>query len=89
MSVTGPDGVEWVTVAEALERVPGLAYRTLQSWWARGDVRTQRVGRQVWVAWDDVLDRDSIAIRTGYRPGRHASPTSLDTAPHVLHPGCQ
>ena len=61
MSATGPDGVEWVRAAEALERIPGLRYRTLQSWWARGEVRCQRVGRQVWVVWDDVLTHEAAA----------------------------
>lgn len=72
MSVAGPDGVEWVTAAEALERVPGLGYRTLQSWWARGEVRSQRVGRMVWVAWDDVMERERAAFLAGFRRGRHS-----------------
>lgn len=72
MSATGPDGVEWVRAAEALERVPGLRYRTLQSWWARGEVRCQRVGRQVWVVWDDVLTHEAAAHLVGWRRGRRA-----------------
>ena len=72
MSALGPDGAEWITTAEALERVPGLRYRTLQSWWARGEVRCQRVGRQVWVAWEDVLTHEAAAHLVGWRRGRRA-----------------
>ena len=73
MSATGPDGVEWVRAAEALERIPGLRYRTLQSWWARGEVRCARVGRQVWVAWEDVLTHEAAAALVGGRRGRRAA----------------
>ncbi|VEG28033.1 hypothetical protein [Actinomyces howellii] len=89
MSVTGPDGVEWVPVAEALERVPGLEYRTLQSWWARGDVRTQRVGRMVWVAWEDVMAREGVAFLAGRRQqARHAGDarSGWTHTEGVLHP---
>lgn len=72
----GPDGVEWITAAECLERVPGLEYRTLQSWWTRGRVRRQRVGRQVWVAWVDVLEVESAAHLAGWKRGRRAARTA-------------
>lgn len=73
MSALGPDGAEWVRAAEALERIPGLRYRTLQSWWARGEVRCARVGRQVWVAWEDVLTHEAAAALAGGRRGRRAA----------------
>ena len=74
MSATGPDGVEWVRAAEALERIPGLRYRTLQSWWARGEVRRARVGRQVWVAWEDVLTHEAAAALVGGGGGGGGAP---------------
>lgn len=80
--MTGPDGSEWVTVAECLEMVPGLAYRTLQSWWSRGRVRHRRVGRQVWVVWGDVLEVEAAAHLAGWKRGRHADPhPGVDKAP--------
>ncbi len=73
MSVNGPDGVEWVTAAEVRERMPGLSYRTLQSWRRRKRVRSLRSADQVWVAWSDVLEREAAADRTEWRRGRRAT----------------
>jgi hypothetical protein len=73
VSVTGPDGVEWVTAAEVRERMPGLSYRTLQSWRRRKRVRSLRSAGQVWVAWPDVLEREAAAHRTDWRRGRRAT----------------
>ncbi|WP_136191992.1 hypothetical protein [Actinomyces procaprae] len=70
-SVTGPDGTEWIPAVTALDRVPGLSYRTLQSWWQRGRVRSQRVGRQVWVAWEDVLQVEAAAHLAEWKRGGH------------------
>ncbi len=70
MSVTGPDGVEWVTCIEVGERVPGLSSDTLRSWIRRRSVRSRRAGRQVWVAWPDVLEHEVTASLAGWRRGR-------------------
>lgn len=78
MSVVGPDGAEWVRVVEVLERVPGLSGSTLRSWLrarppaTRPRVRSRRVGRQVWVAWPDVLEVEAAAELAGWRRGRRA-----------------
>ena len=63
------DDVEWIPAAECLERAPGLAYRTLQSWWARGMIRHTKVGRQVWVAWPDVLEQEAASHLAGWKRG--------------------
>ncbi|PHP52583.1 hypothetical protein [Actinomyces ruminis] len=68
-SVTGPDGTEWVPAVTALDRVPGLSASTLRSWVHRGRVRSQRVGRQSWVAWEDVLTMEAAAHLAGWRRG--------------------
>lgn len=79
MSVLGPDGTEWVSAAEALERMPGLNPSTLRSWLrarppaARARVRSRRAGRRVWVAWDDVLRAEAAAHLAGWRRGRRAA----------------
>nr|DAN70575.1 MAG TPA: Pyocin activator protein PrtN [Caudoviricetes sp.] len=65
-----PAGVEWVPLVRALERVPGLNGGTLRSWVRRGRVRSHRVGRSVWVAWEDVLECEGVAFLAGYRRGR-------------------
>lgn len=71
----GPDGVEWITATECLERVPGLNRSTLDSWTHRGRVRRQRVGRQVWVVWVDVLEAEAAAHLAGWKRCRHAERT--------------
>ena len=73
MSATGPDGVEWVRAAEALERIPGLRYRTLQSWWGRGVGRRARGGRLGWGAGEDGLPPAAAAALGGGRRGRRAA----------------
>lgn len=83
MSVTGPDGIEWVTVAECLDRVPGLNGNTVRSWLrarppaAVPVVRSVRVGRCVWVVWQDVLEREVAAHLAGWKRGRHAASPGL------------
>lgn len=72
------EGVEWVPASVVLERVPGLNGWTLRSWLrprtADGvpKVRSHRVGRQVWVAWEDVLTVEAAAHLAGWRRGRRA-----------------
>ncbi|SPT53786.1 Uncharacterised protein [Actinomyces bovis] len=73
MILTDAEGTEWVTATQCLELVPGLGYRTLQSWWRRQMVRHRRVGRQVWVAWPDVLEIEAAAHLAGWKRGRHAA----------------
>lgn len=79
MSATGPDGVEWVTVDEALERMPGLNSHTLRSWLrvrppaTRARVSSLRVERRVWVAWDDVMRVEAAAHLAGWSRGRRAA----------------
>ena len=76
MTFTDPSGVEWVTPAEALERLaPRLRRPTLDSWVHRGKVRRVRVGRQAWVAWPDVLEHEAAATLAGWKRGRHAART--------------
>ena len=67
--VVGPDGTEWIPAVVALDRVPGLNRATLDSWIHRGRVRHQRVGRQSWVAWPDVLEVEAAANLAGWRRG--------------------
>ncbi|MDU0348302.1 hypothetical protein [Actinomyces sp. MRS3W] len=67
--VVGPDGTEWVSAVTALDRVPGLSGWTLWSWIRREQVRSRRVGRQVWVAWPDVLEVEAAAHLAGWRRG--------------------
>ena len=77
MSALGPDGAEWITTAEALERIPGLNASTLRSWIHRGRVRRCRVGRASWVCWDDVVEVE--AFLAARRRARHAgSDSALD-----------
>lgn len=79
----GPDGSEWVRAIEVLERVPGLSGNTLRSWLrarppaTRPRVRSIRVGRQVWVAWSDVLEVEAAAHLAGWKRGRHAASPGL------------
>nr|DAM46435.1 MAG TPA: hypothetical protein [Caudoviricetes sp.] len=53
--------------------MPGLSYRTLQSWRRRKRVRSLRSAGQVWVAWPDVLEREAAANCAGWRRGRRAT----------------
>ena len=73
VSALGPDGAEWITTAEALERIPGLNASTLRSWIHRGRVRRRRVGRASWVCWDDVVEAEAAAFLAARRRARHAS----------------
>ena len=79
MSALGPDGAEWITTAEALERIPGLNASTLRSWIHRGRVRRCRVGRASWVCWDDVVEVEAVAFLAARQRARHAgSDAALD-----------
>lgn len=77
--VADVEGVEWVPASECLERVPGLNGNTLRSWLrvrppaSRARVRSVRVGRQVWVAWPDVLEQEGAATLAGWHRGRRAA----------------
>lgn len=77
MSAVGPDGVEWVSIRECLERIPGLNGWTVRSWLrgragAAPRVRSVREDGSVFVAWNDVLAVEAAADRAGWRRGRRA-----------------
>ncbi|WP_162933855.1 hypothetical protein [Actinomyces lilanjuaniae] len=62
-----PEGVEWVRASVAVGRLPGLSRSTLDSWVRRGRVRRHRVGREAWVAWDDVLSAEAAGFLAARR----------------------
>lgn len=49
----GPDGEEWLTVADAARAVR-VAPRTIRTWSYRGKVRAHTIGRTRWVHLGDV-----------------------------------
>lgn len=51
------DGEEWLSVADVVARLPVKA-ATVWSWIRRGQVRSARSGRQVWVPVLDVVERE-------------------------------
>ena len=74
MTFTDPSGVEWVTPAEAIERLaPRLRRPTLDSWVHRGTVRSRRVNRSVWLVWGDVARAEAAAHRSRWQRGRRAA----------------
>jgi hypothetical protein len=51
--VIGPDGEEWLTVADAARAVR-VAARTIRTWSYRGKVQACTIGRTRWVHLGDV-----------------------------------
>lgn len=51
------DGVEWLTVAQVVERL-SVQPATVRQWVARGKVAGHLVHRRLWVSWPDVLDAE-------------------------------
>lgn len=49
-----PDGVEWLTIPDAARRAR-VRESTLYGWRSRGAIRGHRIGRQLYVAWPDVM----------------------------------
>lgn len=64
------DGREWITIAQACERLPQLRPGTVRLWIHRRQVAAHVVSRRSWVCWPDILQMEGAARRAGWRTGQ-------------------
>ena len=55
----GPDGLEWLRPDDVVARLPGVTRSRVGVWIHRQRVRAMRVGREVWVCWQDCVEQEA------------------------------